>query len=74
LRNQINAGYTAGAEALSAVSTFIAKIKQEKPDLIYLLDRAFVPADIFSIPCSTDLAQYLQLSWVIMANCMWIPM
>jgi len=31
-------GYIPGAESLSAVSTFARKLKDEKPDLIYLMD------------------------------------
>ena len=35
----VDAGYTAGADALRAITKFVAKLKKEKPDLIYLLDR-----------------------------------
>ena len=34
-------GYVPGAEGLRAVAKLARKLKQERPDLIYLLDRAF---------------------------------
>lgn len=34
-------GYIPGAELLSAVERIARKLKKEKPDLIYLLDRAY---------------------------------
>ena len=47
-----NLGYTAGAEALTAVARFVRKLKQERDDLIYLLDRAFHPFVHIHTPCS----------------------
>lgn len=32
-------GYIPGAEALAAVADLVAKLKKQKPDLVYLLDR-----------------------------------
>ena len=42
--NTANTGYTAGTDAVSAVANFVAKVREEKSDLIYLLDRALFGA------------------------------
>ena len=37
-QNRVLTGYTPSSEALSVVEAFIRKLRQEKPDMIYLLD------------------------------------
>ena len=49
-----NVGYTAGAEALTAVAQFVRKLRQERDDLIYLLDRAFFPLLHLHALCSNN--------------------
>lgn len=41
LPTRLLTGYNPGAEPLSAVGRLAKKLKEEKPGLIYLLDRAY---------------------------------
>jgi pyridoxine kinase len=41
--NNILVGYIPGAESLSAVADIVRKLKSKNPNLIYLLDRAYLP-------------------------------
>lgn len=40
--SNMSTGYIPGAEGLSAVSELVRNLKQEKPELIYVLDRESV--------------------------------